>query len=73
MADGATCVTDGLRDIRQDEMQSFSILTMRAHELMKPIHDHMPVIIVPAEYDRWLNPCMTNSDIPSSSSLSRLS
>jgi putative SOS response-associated peptidase YedK len=26
------------------------------NELLKPIHDRMPVIIAPAEYDRWLSP-----------------
>lgn len=32
------------------------ILTTGANSLMKPIHDRMPVIVDPADWDTWLNP-----------------
>jgi putative SOS response-associated peptidase YedK len=37
-------------------IESCSILTTDANELMRPIHDRMPVIVQPAHYDRWLDP-----------------
>lgn len=35
---------------------SFTVLTTTANELMAKIHDRMPVIIDPRDYDRWLDP-----------------
>jgi len=32
-----------------------AILTTAGNELMRPIHDRMPVIISPADYQRWLD------------------
>ena len=32
----------------------FSIVTTEANELMEPIHDRMPAIQHPRDYDRWL-------------------
>ncbi len=37
-------------------LESFTILTTDANELMQPIHDRMPVILAPKDYDRWLEP-----------------
>lgn len=37
-------------------LESFTILTTDANELMEPIHDRMPVILAPRDYDRWLEP-----------------
>ena len=37
------------------ELESCTILTTHANALMKPIHDRMPVIIQPAEYQKWLD------------------
>ena len=36
------------------------ILTTEPNDLLRPIHDRMPVIVDPADYDRWLAP----EDIP---------
>ena len=33
-----------------------TILTTRPNELMRPIHDRMPVILPPREYETWLAP-----------------
>lgn len=38
------------------ELDSCTILTTTPNELMAPIHNRMPVIIEPADYDLWLNP-----------------
>lgn len=39
---------------------TFAILTTAANELMRPIHDRMPVIIGPEDYEAWLNPEVTD-------------
>lgn len=35
-----------------------TILVMNADELLKPVHDRMPVILDPASRDRWLDPAV---------------
>ncbi|MCA9916322.1 MAG: SOS response-associated peptidase, partial [Anaerolineales bacterium] len=37
-------------------IQSCTILTTSPNELMAPIHNRMPVIIEPEDFDLWLNP-----------------
>lgn len=37
-------------------LESCAILTTTPNDLMAPIHDRMPVILDPADYDQWLNP-----------------
>ena len=37
-------------------VRTFAILTTAANELMAPIHDRMPVIVLPEDYDAWLDP-----------------
>jgi len=37
-------------------VESCTILTTDANELMRPIHDRMPVILAPAAYEPWLDP-----------------
>lgn len=37
-----------------DEVRSCTILTTEANDFMKPIHDRMPVILDPADYEEWL-------------------
>jgi putative SOS response-associated peptidase YedK len=36
-------------------LDTVSIVTTEANELTEPIHDRMPVILHPRDYDRWLN------------------
>lgn len=40
---------------------SFTILTTAPNELMQAIHDRMPVILDPADVDRWLDSELTDS------------
>lgn len=42
---------------------TFAILTTAANDLMRPIHDRMPVIIHPDNYDAWLDPGVTDPDL----------
>ncbi|MBU0593862.1 MAG: SOS response-associated peptidase [Gammaproteobacteria bacterium] len=40
----------------EGEITTFTILTTDANPLMAKIHDRMPVIIRPEDYDTWLDP-----------------
>jgi len=42
------------RDGQGAVVDSFTIVTTPPSELLAPIHDRMPAIILPADYDRWL-------------------
>lgn len=44
------------RDPDGSALQSCTILTTTPNELMAPIHDRMPVIVEPEDFDLWLNP-----------------
>ncbi len=37
------------------EIESCSILTTAANDWMQPLHHRMPVLIAPADYERWLD------------------
>jgi putative SOS response-associated peptidase YedK len=39
-----------------ERIESCTILTTDANEIMSPIHDRMPVIIPPEKYSLWLDP-----------------
>jgi putative SOS response-associated peptidase YedK len=47
------------------EVQSCSLITTEANELMAPIHDRMPVILPVSAYDRWLDPDEPVNDLQS--------
>lgn len=38
------------------EIESCTILTTEANDLVRPIHDRMPVILAPEDYAVWLDP-----------------
>ena len=44
------------QDGNSETIESCTLLTTEANELMCPIHDRMPVILDPMHYDLWLNP-----------------
>ena len=44
-------------------VESCAILTTEANELVKPIHDRMPVILRPEHYDPWLDPSLHQVDV----------
>ena len=37
-------------------------MTTDANELMRPLHDRMPVILDPVDFDRWLDPTQHMGD-----------
>lgn len=37
-------------------IDSFSIVVTEANEFVRPIHDRMPVILAPEDYESWLDP-----------------
>jgi len=37
-------------------LETFTILTTDPNQLMEPVHNRMPVILEPKDYDRWLAP-----------------
>jgi len=52
----------GLWDRWEDKSQvleSCSIIVMPANDVMKPLHERMPAIIDPANYDQWLDSRIT--------------
>jgi len=43
-------------------IETCTILTTAANAVLAPIHDRMPVILPPAEYARWLDPGLLDTD-----------
>ena len=56
---GEPCVFAGLWERWQPRkgsaLETFTILTTEPNELMKPIHNRMPVILAARDYSRWLD------------------
>jgi len=46
----------------EEPVESCTILTTDANELMQPIHERMPVILSPNQYDLWLDPRCQDSE-----------
>jgi putative SOS response-associated peptidase YedK len=59
-ADGTPFAFAGLwerwRAPEDEVIESCTILTTDANDLTQPIHDRMPVILKPEDYDLWLDP-----------------
>jgi putative SOS response-associated peptidase YedK len=55
---GALCAFAGLWERWTPEIgepvETFTIVTTRANRLLKEVHDRMPVIVAPGDYQRWL-------------------
>lgn len=45
-----------------DELESCTIIVTEPNELLKPIHDRMPVILDPNDYDQWLDPELSDTE-----------
>lgn len=50
---------DTWRDLRGDELTTCSIITTAPNLVVAPIHNRMPVILLPEDEERWLDPDMT--------------
>jgi putative SOS response-associated peptidase YedK len=44
-------------------INSCTILTTEANEVLRPVHDRMPVILHPDEYEMWLDPDVRKLDL----------
>jgi putative SOS response-associated peptidase YedK len=56
--DGRPFAFAGLWDRWKDgdkSVESCTILTTEANDLSRPVHDRMPVILEPGDYERWLD------------------
>ncbi len=57
----------GLWDVWQkpdgDELLSFTIITTKANDLIRPIHDRMPVILRQKDEDKWVDPDLKDVNI----------
>ncbi|MBM4112799.1 MAG: SOS response-associated peptidase [Phycisphaerae bacterium] len=52
----------GLWDSWRDGLRSFTILTTEPNELLRSIHDRMPLILPPERWSRWLDPGWSGPD-----------
>jgi putative SOS response-associated peptidase YedK len=46
------------RDAAGNELHSFTIITTRASDLVRPIHDRMPIVLPPDDHAAWLDPAL---------------
>lgn len=46
-----------------EEIRTCTIVTTSGNELMKPIHDRMPVILPESTWDLWLDPTMQEKEV----------
>lgn len=42
-------------------LETFTVITTDPNDVLEPLHDRMPVIIEPKDYDRWLEPADANA------------
>jgi putative SOS response-associated peptidase YedK len=47
---------DAWKTPENEVLESCTILTTEANDLLRPVHDRMPVILQPSDFDRWLDP-----------------
>ncbi len=62
MKDKAIFAFAGLWESWQD-IETCTILTTSANELLQPIHERMPVIVRPEDYYLWLDPTVQQAEI----------
>jgi putative SOS response-associated peptidase YedK len=41
---------------KQEPVETFTIMTTDANDFIRPLHDRMPVILAPEDFDLWLDP-----------------
>jgi putative SOS response-associated peptidase YedK len=67
LSDGEPFAFAGLwehwQDTTGEEIESCTLLTTEANDLMHPIHNRMPVILEPKNYDLWLDSEATKPEL----------
>lgn len=61
MADGAPFAFAGIWERWEgggEAIESCALLTTEPNALLAPVHDRMPVIVDPADYDLWIDPAV---------------
>ena len=53
---------DTWRNPQGDELTTCTIITTEPNVLVSPIHNRMPVILLPDDEERWIDPDMTEPD-----------
>jgi putative SOS response-associated peptidase YedK len=61
LKDGSLFALAGLFDVWRDKttgqaLLSYTVITTDPNELLEPFHNRMPVIVRPADYERWMAP-----------------
>lgn len=51
------------QDSKGEAIDSCTILTTEANELLQQIHERMPVILNPKDYEMWLDPTVQKSEL----------
>jgi putative SOS response-associated peptidase YedK len=46
------------RDDQGNELHSFTIITAKANDVVRPIHDRMPIVLAPSDHAAWLDPAV---------------
>ncbi len=65
MRDGRPFAFAGLWECWADRgkpLETCTLLTTEANEVLRPIHERMPVILEPSAYNRWLDPACQQVD-----------
>jgi putative SOS response-associated peptidase YedK len=52
-------------DPQGEVVESCTILTTEANDVMRPLHDRMPVILDSSAFDLWLNPTASSEELRS--------
>jgi putative SOS response-associated peptidase YedK len=52
---------DRWRDPAGEVRETFTIITTEPNELLRPVHNRMPAILAPEDYDSWLAPEPTDA------------
>jgi putative SOS response-associated peptidase YedK len=53
---------DRWQDPERGPLDTFTILTTDANELIRPLHDRMPVILDPRDFGLWLDPAVEDRE-----------
>jgi len=53
----------GLGQAQAEMLLTFTVITTTPNRLAKRVHDRMPVIVPPADYDQWLSPESQAADL----------